>query len=274
MDKMPWTLSPFCSERPPVHELTLVAANGYEGAYYECRCGERLFEEAQARWHVDGSVSSDATRRFTQTYLVLADLAWRRAGRYFAAMRSFDPALPGSLDGARLEAIDPFGAHFAWAGGAQANLTYEWLVVEDFEAALAAWVEAAAALTERATRVGFELPMLPAIEAARAVLDRSSHLDPAQRGRRLEGALERYLARLRRTGTAASAGLGLALDSPEAALADIWHRSLYHGAPTGNHAAADLEAAGRHLHDLIPAGWKLARDEDAPGNQEVPGQAR
>ena len=266
MNTMPWTLPPFCSEPPPSHRVT-----SSEPLAYECSCGEELFASARtsiaqvARWHIDGSIGPEAVRRFGQTYLLLIDLAWRRAGRYFAAMAPFDPELPVSLDGAKLMALDPFGAHFAWPDGRDANLSYEWLVTEDFEAALAAWSEAASAL---ASRPDFELPTLEAIEAARAVLERSRHLDADQRTRRLDGAwLHLMVSRHRAAKSAASGGLGLALDSPEAALADIWHRSLYHDAPTGNHAAADLEAAARHLRDLIPVGWKLVRDDDAPIDQ-------
>ena len=267
MNAEPWTLPPFVSPAPQTHQLTFVEATGYESSFYECSCGERLFEEAQARWHTDGSLGGEALRRFGQTYLALVDLAWRRAQRYFAALADFAPNLPDSMAEARLVALDPLGAHFVWPSGEQATLPYEWLTCEDFEAALAAWAQAASAVSEYAARTGFELPTQPAIEAARAVLERSSRLNPDQRQRRLDQELASLMDRQRRSGgvcSEASAGLGLALDSPEAALADMWHRSLFHGHPTANHAAADLEQAARHLRDLVPAGWKLARDDQAP----------
>jgi tetratricopeptide (TPR) repeat protein len=267
MNAEPWTLPPFVSPAPQAHQLTFVAASRYEPSFYECSCGERLFEENQARWHTDGSLGVEAIRRFSQTYLALIDLAWRRAQRYFTAMADFAPNLPVSMAEAHLVALDPFGAHFVWPDGERGTLPYEWLTCEDFEAALAAWTQAAKAVSEYASRAGPELPTLPAIEAARAVLERSSRLNPDQRQRRLDQELWSLMARTRRSGglrPEASGGLGLALDSPEAALADMWHRSLFHGTPTGNHAAADLEAASRHLRDLVPTGWKLVRDEQEP----------
>ena len=266
MNAEPWTLPPFVSPQPQTHQLTFVAASRYEPSFYECACGERLFEEAQARWHTDGSLGGEAVRRFGQTYLALIDLAWRRAQRYFAAIADFAPNLPGSMAESRLVALDPFGAHFVWPSGEQATLPYEWLTCEDFEAALAAWLQAASAVSEYVSRAGFELPTLPAIEAARAALERSSRLNPDQRQRRLDQELWSLMARQRRDGGVrpeASSGLGLALDSPEAALADMWHRSLFHGTPTANHAAADLEQATRHLRDLVPTGWKLVHDDQS-----------
>jgi hypothetical protein len=267
MNTMPWTLPPFVSEPPPDHRVSQTAEEEYE-----CSCGEELLASSQssaeqvARWHADGSLGPEAVRRFVQTYLRLIDMAWLRAGRYFTAMASMDPSLRSSLEGARLVALDPFGAHFTWPDERRACLPYEWLVAEDFEAALAAWRQAAV-LPGRPDR---ELPPLEAIEAARAALKRSRHLDEPQRGRRAAGAWSHLVTLRRRSGRAAgstaSAGLGLPLDSPEAALADIWHRSLFHGPPTGNHAAADREEASRRLRDLIPPGWKLVPQEPDPGS--------
>jgi len=253
--------TPLLFEQPPEHVISL----DDKYAVPACSCGQMFFDPdgpESARQHADGSVHPATIAGFHRVYGALIEAAWRRLGRYLTAVSSYRPDMPESPSGARLVALDSIGAHFAWPDGATVCLGSSWLAVEPYETALAAWVAAAELVAEVSQTVGLSVPSDEAIAAVSLKLPAWASLSPEQRRHRASDFLYSFEMRTRRDArrAAASEGLGIATDTVAAALADMYHRTLWHPTPTGEaHIRSDLAMAARYTGSLIPPGWKLVR---------------